>query len=145
MNTSSLFHELNTACAFSIKSVYIPKKRIVIIDKMDRRLTKHESILEISIIYRILDDFDALQMCIVQHILVIASYCVPRVNMTRTASVFRTLGLYRRSDLFSFTRVLFQYKCPYSPRESTRCLGIIICLNGRSTLGREALCSFYLG
>ena len=76
MNTSSLFHELKTTCAFSSKFVDIPNKIIAIIDKMDRRITKHESILEISIIYRILDEFDALRLWMDPHILFIARFCI---------------------------------------------------------------------
>ena len=49
---------------------------IAINNKMDGRITTHEIILEISIIYRILDDFDNLRMRMDPHILFIASFCI---------------------------------------------------------------------
>ena len=76
MNTSLLFHEIKTACAFSSKFVKIPNKMIAINNKMDGRIINHEMILEISISYRILDDFDNLRMRMDPHILFIASFCI---------------------------------------------------------------------
>ena len=54
----------------------IPNKMTAINNKMDGRIINHEMILEISISYRILDDFDNLRMRMDPHILFIARFCI---------------------------------------------------------------------
>ena len=62
MNISLIFHEQKLNCAFSDKN-YIQCQEVD--GKTDGWKTKHEGILEISIMYRILDEFDKLPMQLV--------------------------------------------------------------------------------